>query len=80
MTAIPKIEQLPADAEDPNAPNASNGESADKTAARPFGLSKTGDYAPLLALMAIALAAFACMIVFRRKRRKLERCDSEVGI
>lgn len=82
VTAIPKIEQLPADAEGPNAPNASNAESADEAAAGPFGLSKTGDYAPLLALalMAIALAAFACMTIFRRKHRKLERGDSEVGI
>ena len=71
VTAIPKIEQLPADAEDPNAPNASNSERADEAAAGPFGLSKTGDYAPLfaLALMAIALAALVWMTASRRKRR-----------
>ena len=38
MTAIPKIEQLPADVEDPNAPNASNSENANEAARtiRPF--------------------------------------------
>lgn len=71
VTAIPKIEQLPSDAEGPNAPSASDGKSADEATARPFGLSKTGDDIPLL-----ALAAFSCMAVCRSMRRNLARGEA----
>ena len=71
VTAIPKIEQLPSDAENPNAPSASDGKSADEATARPFGLSKTGDDIPLL-----ALAAFSCMAVCRHMRRNLARGEA----
>ena len=43
VTAIPKIEQLPADDKGSNTPNTSNSENANEAATWPFGLSKTGD-------------------------------------
>lgn len=81
VTAIPKIEQLPADVKDPNAPNASNSENANEAATWPFSLSKTGDSTPLLALtlMVVALAAFVCMVVCRNKRQTLAFVDNSTN-
>ena len=47
----------------------------------PFGLLKTGDYTPLLALtlMVVALAAFVCMVVCRNKRQKLAFADNSAN-
>ncbi len=81
VTAIPKIEQLPADDKGSNAPNASNSENANEAATWPFSLSKTGDSTPLLALtlMVVALAAFVCMVVCRNKRQTLAFVDNSTN-
>lgn len=64
VTSLPKIEQLPADAEDPNKPSAEDGQRGEDISS----LLKTGDAAPLaIALLLLAAAGVAAFAYYQRK-------------